>query len=118
MDSFTHEKVRCRINDAIKNKTIDEFHRLVDEYPEWPRSDRNLSYPHDISTDSFETFKAFVEHFTQTKDWDCGEIGNPVGLAAMRGDLPLLKYLLEDLGHKANEGRFFFSPAKHLHLQQ
>ncbi|KAH8709977.1 hypothetical protein GQ44DRAFT_714896 [Phaeosphaeriaceae sp. PMI808] len=110
MDSITHEKVSYQINEAIKNKNVEEFHRLVDSYPEWPTSDYNLSYPHDISTGSFETFKAFVERFPQTKHWDCGEIGNPVGLAAIRGDIPLLKYLLEDLKHKANEGRFFFSP--------
>jgi hypothetical protein len=110
MDSTFSSQVYSRIVDAIKRKDLDEFHRVAKEYPEWPEDDGCLGYPHDISTDSLETFKAFVERFPQTKDWDCGHTGNPVGIAAIRGDVPLLKYLLEDLSHKANAGEAFFRP--------
>jgi hypothetical protein len=110
MDPAISSQVYSQIVDAIKRKDLDEFHRVAKEYPEWPENDGCLGYPHGISTDSLETFKAFVERFPQTKDWDCGHTGNPVGIAAIRGDVPLLKYLLEDLGHKANAGEAFFRP--------
>ena len=110
MDQTIAYRVKCQITEAIQSGDVDEFQRLVKEYPEWPDTDDRLGYPHDLSVDSLQTFKAFVERFPQTKDWDCGHTGNPVGIAAIRGDIPLLKYLLEDLGHKANEGRFCYSP--------
>jgi hypothetical protein len=110
MDPTISSQVYSRIEDAIKRKDLDEFHRVTKEYPQWPENDSCLGYLHDISTDSLETFKAFVERFPQTKDWDCGHMGNPVGIAAIRGDISLLKYLLEDLGHKANAGEAFFRP--------
>jgi hypothetical protein len=110
MDQTTAERVKRQISKAIQCGNVDEFQSLVKEYPEWPDIEDRLGYPHDLSVDSLQTFKAFVEHFPQTKDWDCGHVGNPIGIAAMRGDIPLLKYLLEDLGHKANNGRFFYSP--------
>jgi hypothetical protein len=110
MDPTISFQVYSRIVDAIKRKDLDEFHCVAKEYLERPENDGCLGYPHDISTDSLETFKAFVERFPQTKVWDCGHTGNPVGIAAIRGDVPLLKYLLKDLGHKANAGEAFFRP--------
>lgn len=110
MDPTKSSQVYSQVVDAIKRKDLGEFHRVATEYPEWPVNDGCLGYAHDISTDSLETFKAFVEQFPQTQDWDCGHIGIPVGIAAIRGNVPLLKYLLEDLGHKANAGEAFFRP--------
>jgi hypothetical protein len=41
---------------------------------------------------------------------------NLVGIAAINGDIPLLKYTLEDLGHKANEGRYGYRPVTQSHF--
>jgi hypothetical protein len=95
---------------AIVSGNVDEFQRVAKEHPEWPDNNGGLGYLHDISLDGVHMFKAFVEHFPQTKDWDCGHAGNPVGIAAFNNNIPLLKYVLEDLGHKANEGCFFYRP--------
>jgi hypothetical protein len=83
---------------------------VVKEYPEWPETDGCLGLPARHLNGSLETFKAFVERLPQTKDWDYGHMGNPVGIAAIRRDVPLLKYLLEYLDHKANAGEAFFRP--------
>jgi hypothetical protein len=112
MDRATEDRIQSQVSEAIKRGDVDEFRSLVREYPEWPSTDDALSYPHDISVNSLQTFKAFVERFPQTKDWDCGHAGNPVGLAAVMGNVPLLGYLLDDLGHKANEGSFCYSPVR------
>ncbi|KAH8702688.1 hypothetical protein GQ44DRAFT_778524 [Phaeosphaeriaceae sp. PMI808] len=110
MDSETTVQVQLQIVEAVTSGDVEGFKRLIERCPDWPDNDYVLGYPHDMSVDSFEMFKAFVERFPQTKDWHCGHMGNPVGLAAVKGDIPFLKYLIEELGHKANEGRFLYIP--------
>ncbi|XP_014552132.1 hypothetical protein COCVIDRAFT_30439 [Bipolaris victoriae FI3] len=111
MDLTTAEKIYSQIVAAIKNKDIEEFDRVVQDNPTWPPQEHWLGHPHDAASRSgLPMFKAFLKHFPQTKDWDCGETGDVVGAAAMTGDIPVLKYCLEELGHNANEGRIFFSP--------
>jgi hypothetical protein len=111
MDLAIAEKIYNEIVEAIKSKDIKAFERLVQDNPEWPPHEHWLGYPHDVAAYSgLDMFKAFVKHFPQTKDWDCGERGDVVGSSAMAGDIPVLKYCLEELGHKANEGRVLFTP--------
>jgi hypothetical protein len=115
MDPEIESRICSQIKEAVQRSDVYEFQCIVKEYPDWPSDNCSLNYPHDISVDSLEMFKAFVERFPQTKDWDCGHSGNPVGLAAVTGNIPLLKFVLEDLGHKANVGRFGYSPVRQLH---
>jgi hypothetical protein len=111
MDREIADQIASELTTAIRNGDVDSVHRIVRENPEWPPWKHWLGHPHDIATYSgFPVFKAFVEHFPETKDWNCNHLGNLVGIAAMTGDVPLLKYALEDLGHKANEGRHFYAP--------
>ena len=111
MDRETANQVERELTAAIRNEDVDSIHRIVRENPEWPPSNQWLGHPHDTATYSgFPVFNAFVEHFPETKDWNCNHIGNLVGIAATAGDVQLLKYALEELGHKANEGRYFYTP--------
>lgn len=111
MDHATAQSIQNEIVKAIKNEDVEEFERLVTNNPDWPPSEHWLGYPHDVaSTSGLPIFKAYLKHFPQTKDWDCGERGDVVGIAAMAGDIPVLRYCLDELGHKANEGRILFSP--------
>ncbi|KAF2850610.1 hypothetical protein T440DRAFT_468568 [Plenodomus tracheiphilus IPT5] len=111
MDRAATLRIQNEIVETLAKRDIDQFEKILQANPEWPTAQSWLGKPHDRAIESFETFKAFVEAFPQTKDWDCGHTGNPVGIAAVRGDVPLLKYLLEDLGHCANAGCFCYSPA-------
>ena len=99
---------------AILNKNDAELTRILRSNPDWPPNERDLAYPHDKAAISgLPVFKAFVEHFPQTKHWDCNHTGNLVGIAALYGDVALLRFCLEELGHEADEGRWLSVPALH-----
>ncbi|KAG9194952.1 hypothetical protein G6011_00072 [Alternaria panax] len=97
---------------AIHGKDVAELTRILRANPDWPPNQRYLAYPHDLAASSgLAVFKSFVEHFPQTQDWDCNHAGNLVGISATLGDVALLRYCLEDLGHGADEGRWLSVPA-------
>ncbi|CAI9631170.1 unnamed protein product [Alternaria burnsii] len=97
---------------AILNKNDAELTRILRSNPDWPPDERHLAYPHDKAAISgLPVFKTFVEHFPQTEHWDCNHAGNMVGIAATQGDVALLRFCLEELGHEADEGRWIYIPA-------
>lgn len=111
MDHADDQSVYNEITKAIKSKDMEEFERLIRDNPEWSPQKSWLGYPHDVASSSgLAMFKAYLKHFPQTKNWDCGERGDVVGISAMAGDVPVLKYCLEELGHNANEGRILYFP--------
>lgn len=97
---------------AILNKNDAALTRILRSNPDWPPNERQLAYPHDKAAISgLPVFKTFVEHFPQTKHWDRSHTGNLVGIAAAYGDVALLRFCLEELGHEADEGRWLSIPA-------
>ncbi|KAH8623070.1 hypothetical protein IG631_22227 [Alternaria alternata] len=97
---------------AILNKNDAELTRILRSNPDWPPDERHLAHPHDMAAISgLPVFKTFVEHFPQTKHWDCNHAGNLVGIAAAQGDVALLRFCLEELGHEADDGRWIYIPA-------
>lgn len=111
MDNETARRISGELTAAIEAKDSEQFQRILQEHPEFPPAEHWLAPVHSSAVKSgLQTFKAFVEHFPQSKDWDLGHLGNPVGLAAMEGDVSYLKFLLEELGLKANEGRIMYTP--------
>jgi hypothetical protein len=111
------QRISNELTAAIRNGDVDGIHRIIRDNPEWPPYNHWLAHPHNTATYSgFPVFRAFVEHFPETEDWDCNHLGNLVGIAAVNGDIPLLKYALEDLGHKANEGRYGYRSVTQSHF--
>ena len=110
MDPDLERSISSQINAAVETHNVAEFKRVVQQYPEWPTNQWRLDTPFRTAACHLGTFKAFVERFPQTKGWACGHAGNPVGLAAISGDVELLRGLLEDVGLRANEGWFFYRP--------
>lgn len=113
MDPATSDRIRIQIVQAILSRNVARFHRIVDGNPFYPDDDSSLCYAHEMSVNSLEMFRAFVERFPQTKHWDFGPTGNVVGIAALLGNVVLLKYAIEELGHKASEGRVKYSPVSY-----
>ncbi|CAN9402043.1 unnamed protein product [Alternaria alternata] len=116
MTTPTHQIEQPSIDDtiisAILNKNDAELTRILRSNPDWPPNERQLAYPHDKAAISgLPVFKTFVEYFPQTKYWDCNHAGNLVGIAAAQGDVALLRFCLEELGHEADDGRWIYIPA-------
>jgi hypothetical protein len=111
MDNERAKKAREELIAAIEASDADQLHHLFQQYPNFPPADYWLSPVHTVAARAgLSMFRILVERFPQTKDWDLGHLGDPVGFAASQGDVPFLKFLLEDLGVKANTGRFMKSP--------
>jgi hypothetical protein len=111
MDDESARQIQGELTTAIQTGDADQFRRLLREHTEFPPADHWLAPVHDAAArSSLEMFKIFIERFPQAKDWDLGHLGNPVGLAAAQGDVPFLRFLLDDLGLVANEGRMMYTP--------
>jgi hypothetical protein len=111
MNNETAERIQSELTRAVQTADTDEFKRLLKEYADFPPSEHWLAPVQNAAVRSgLEMLKIFVERYPQAKSWDLGHLGNPVGIAAAQGDTLYLKFLLKDLGLKANEGRFMYTP--------
>lgn len=109
MDIKTAEQVHKRLTAAAWAGDAALMQKLLDQHPEFPppSGSRWLCSVHDAAAYSgFDTFKVLVTRFPKTKTWDVDHTGNHVGMAAAAGDVPFLKFLLEELELNANEGWF------------
>ena len=111
MNNETAKRIQSELTRAVQTADTEEFKRLLKEYAEFPPSEHWLAPVHNAAARSgLEMLKVFVERYPQARSWDLGHLGNPVGIAAAQGDTLYLKFLLKDLGLRANEGRFMYTP--------
>ena len=111
MDDESARRIQGDLTTAIQTGDVDQFRCVLREHAEFPPAEHWLAPVHDAAArSSLPMFKTFLERFPQAKDWDLGHLGNPVGFAAAKGDVPYLKFLLEDLGLGANAGRVTYTP--------
>lgn len=112
MDPIAREKLNAQLEDALQNKDIATFHRLLDAQTDLDEN-VNLHTLHRVATyNGVDTFRAVVERFPECKDYEFGHTGNAVGIATMSGDIELLKYLLDEVGHRANAGCWCYRPVR------
>lgn len=113
MDNAAAKRVQTELMAAIRTGNADEFKRLLQQNPAFPPAETWLVPVHTAAaTSGLQMFRIFVGHYPQTKSWDLGHLGNPVGLAAAQGDMPYLRFLLDDLGLSASQGRMMRFPAR------
>ncbi|KAL8896625.1 MAG: hypothetical protein Q9207_007619 [Kuettlingeria erythrocarpa] len=82
------------------------FSFLLDKQPEPVISDKVLSNALDGGV---EIWKAIVGHKPELIDYDFGEKGHPLAMAAMMNNAPLLRFFLE-AGLDPNDSRFVMTP--------
>jgi hypothetical protein len=112
MDTSTAKRIQTDVIDAIQKRDPDLFQRLLREHPDFPPLEGYWLPP--IHSTAFLAglpyFKILVERFPDTKNWDLGHLGDPVGLTAAQGQVDFLMLLLEDLGIDAKHGRIQYDP--------
>lgn len=112
MDDDTAKRIQTDAIAAIQRGDADLFQRILREHPDFPPPTGYWLPP--VHSTAFLTglpyFKILVDRFPHTKTWDLGHLGNPVGLTAAQGKVDFLKFLLDDLGLVANQGRVQYDP--------
>ncbi|KAK2880089.1 hypothetical protein FQN49_000567 [Arthroderma sp. PD_2] len=121
MDEAEVKAIYAEMEQAAELGQADKLQLLFDKYPnflgEGSEGHGGLGAIHMCATlGGLETFKVFIECYPQTKDWGLGHLGNTLGSAILRNDIPFVKYLLDEMGMKVNEGCIMNRPVIQLDL--
>lgn len=112
MDNSISKRIQTDAINAIQKRDAGLFQRILNEHPDFPPAVEHWLPP--IHSTAFLAglpyFKILVERFPDVRTWDLGHLGNPVGLAAAQGNVDFMKFLLEDLGLGARDGRVQYDP--------
>ena len=94
------------LKEAARQGNVEVFSFLLKKWPDARISDGVRS---NALEGGVEIWKAILDHSPELINWDFGERGDPMGMAAVMNNVPLLAFFL-DQGLDPNESRLLIFP--------